>query len=65
MSPPRITGIKVFSATMLAQRAELGETVTQWLAVRPELELIEAIVRQSSDSRFHCLSIILFYREKK
>ena len=60
-----ITGVKVFSATMLAQRAVLGETVTQWIAARPELEILEALVKQSSDSRFHCLSIILFYRDKK
>ena len=60
-----ITGVKVFSATMLAQRSELGETVTKWIAARPELEILDMVVKQSSDSRFHCLSITLFYRDKK
>lgn len=47
---------------MLDQRARLGDTVTAWLAARPELELVDMVVRQSSDDQFHCVSIILFYR---
>lgn len=65
MERPRsaFTGIKVFSATMVAQRVQLGDQVTQWLSSRPHLDVVEALVRQSSDSRFHCISIIVFYRE--
>lgn len=55
-------GVKVFAATMLDQRARLGDTVTAWLAARPELELVDMVVRQSSDDQFHCVSIIVFYR---
>lgn len=56
-------GVKVFFATMLAQRAQLGEAVTSWLAAQPALQITDVVVRQSSDSRFHCLSIVIFYRE--
>jgi hypothetical protein len=38
----RCNGVKVFSSTMVAQRAVLGE---------------------SSDSRFHCVSIAVFFSE--
>jgi hypothetical protein len=55
-------GVKVFFATMLAQRAQLGEVVTSWLAERPALKIVDVVVKQSSDASFHCLSIVLFYR---
>lgn len=56
-------GIKVFSATMFRDREQLGELVTAWLAARPSVEIADIVVRQSSDSSFHCLSVIVFYRE--
>ena len=57
-------GVKVFAATMIDQRDALGDRVTEWLAARPRLELVDAVVRQSSDDQFHCVSIVLFYRER-
>jgi hypothetical protein len=42
----------------------MGENVGRWLAEHPELEVVAREVRQSSDSRFHCLSIVVFYRER-
>ncbi len=60
--PSAFGGIKVFSATMVAQRAQLGEVVTQWIASHPRLEIVDIVVRQSSDDRFHCISIVVFYR---
>ena len=57
-------GVKVFSATMQLERDQLGERVAQWLANHPQLEVVEHLVLQSSDNRFHCLSIILFYRAR-
>ena len=56
-------GVKVFSATMVAQREVLGEVVTAWLAQRPHLEIVEMAVTQSSDAQFHCIAITVFYRE--
>ena len=58
----RFDGVKVFSATLFEHRARLGEVVTEWLAAHSHLELVELVVTQSSDSRFHCLAISVFYR---
>jgi putative lipoic acid-binding regulatory protein len=59
------TGVQVFSATMAKDREQLGEKVTAWLRKHGEAEVVDKIVTQSSDSEFHCLTITLFYREKK
>jgi hypothetical protein len=63
---PRVTftGVKVFSATKAKEREELGETITRWLRANPELEIVDRVVSQSSDDEFHCLSVVLFYRQK-
>lgn len=58
-------GVKVFSCTMAKERDLLGEKVTEWLRANPALELVETVVRQSSDSEFHCLSITVFYKSPK
>ena len=58
------TGVKVFSATKAKEREELGDSVTRWLRSNSDFEVVDRIVRQSSDNEFHCLTIILFYREK-
>ncbi|HEX9291169.1 MAG TPA: hypothetical protein VF904_16735 [Anaeromyxobacteraceae bacterium] len=60
----RLTGVKVFSATKAKEREELGESVTRWLRSNADLEVVERVVTQSSDNEFHCLTIVLFYREK-
>jgi hypothetical protein len=57
-------GVSVFSATMPHDRANLGERVTEWLSARPNIEVRDSIVLQSSDSAFHCLSITVFYGER-
>jgi hypothetical protein len=36
--------------------------VTRWLQANADLEVVDRVVSQSSDSEFHCLTIILFYR---
>jgi hypothetical protein len=59
----RFTGVKVFSTTMVKQRQELGETVTLWLRANADLEVVDRVVSQSSDDAFHCLAIVLFYRQ--
>jgi hypothetical protein len=58
------TGVKVFSATKAREREELGETITRWLRSNPEIEVVDRVVTQSSDDEFHCLTIVLFYRQK-
>ena len=58
------TGVKVFSATKAKERDELGETITRWLRSNADLEVVDRVVRQSSDDEFHCVTIILFYKTK-
>lgn len=58
----KFTHVKVFSATKMVERAELGELVTRWLAEHPEVDVVDTAVRQSSDSQFHCMTITLFYK---
>lgn len=55
--------VKVFSATMFADRAVLGDKVTAWIADHPRAEVTEMVVRQSSDASFHCIAILVFYRD--
>lgn len=59
----RFNGVKIFSATMAAPRAQLGETVTEWIAAHPQLVITDVVVTQSSDAEFHCVAISVFYRE--
>ena len=54
--------VKVFSAAKAADRARLGERVTDWIAAHADLRIVDTVVRQSSDNAFHCLTIIVFYR---
>ena len=56
--------IKVFSATKARDRQQLGETITEWISQNKPC-IIDAVVRQSSDNEFHCLSITLFYTLRK
>lgn len=58
------TGVKVFSATKAKEREELGDHVTRWLRSNADLEVVDRVVRQSSDNEFHCLTIVLFYRDR-
>ena len=60
----RFGGVKVFSATMIAARERLGEDVTAWIASHPEYAINDIKVTQSSDSRFHCVAITVFYSNR-
>lgn len=60
-----MNGCKVFSATLFEQRAVLGERVTEWIAANPTFKLVEFIVKQSSDSGYHCLSITVIFIDPK
>lgn len=63
LSSVPFNGVKVFSATMLQQREQLGEVVTDWLAAHRHVRLCEIVVTQSSDSAFHCVTITIFFFE--
>ena len=56
-------GVKVFSATKMRDRDELGERITAGLRGAPKLEVVDKVVTLSSDAEFHCLAITIFYRD--
>lgn len=60
----KFTGCKVFSATLARDREAMSETINSWLEKHPGLEVVDKSVTLSSDKQFHCLSIVLFYRER-
>jgi hypothetical protein len=56
-------GVKIFSATMFADRGLLGDRITAWIASGPSRKLTDIVVTQSSDAAFHCITISIFYQE--
>ena len=60
----RFNGVKVFSATMVADRDQLGEKVTAWINSNPDKKVTNLVVTQSSDEAFHCIAITVFYHEE-
>ena len=61
----KFNGVKVFSATMVADRDQLGEKVTAWIREHQQCQIVDTIVTQSSDEAFHCLAITVFWWEDK
>ena len=58
-------GIKVFSSTMAAERAQMSDRITEWLERnKGTIFIVGSVVTQSSDSAFHCVTITLFYNGK-
>ena len=57
----KFNGLKIFSATMVADREQLGEKITAWMAAHQTCRPVEFVVTQSSDEAFHCVAITLFY----
>jgi hypothetical protein len=60
----RFNGVKVFSATMVADRDQLGEKVSAWMANNSHLKVTDIVVTQSSDEAFHCIAITVFFWEE-
>lgn len=54
-------GVKIFSATMVADRDQLGEKVSAWMKNNPHLKVTDIVVTQSSDEAFHCIAITVFF----
>lgn len=59
----KFNGVKVFSATMVADREQLGEKVTSWMGHNPQLKVTDIVITQSSDEAFHCIAITVFFWE--
>ena len=60
----KFNGVKVFSATMVADRDQLGEKVTAWIAANKACMVTDIVITQSSDEAFHCIAITVFYWEE-
>lgn len=60
---PPFNGVKIFSATMMADRERLGDKVSSWIAENRRFQVTDMIVTQSSDDAFHCIAISVFYFE--
>lgn len=61
MAKPSEMIVKLFSATKANEREYLGETVTHWLSEQPDHLVVDEIrTMQSSDSAFHCVTLIVF-----
>jgi len=48
---------------MARDRDNLGEKITAWIRQYPQRQVVDAVVTLSSDAKFHCLSITLFWNE--
>ncbi len=59
----KFNGVKVFSATMVADRDQLGEKVSAWMSSNSQLKVTDIVVTQSSDEAFHCIAITVFFFE--
>ena len=59
----KFNGLKVFSATMVADRDQLGEKVTAWMTNHQQLKVTDIVITQSSDEAFHCIAITVCYWE--
>jgi hypothetical protein len=57
----KFNGVKVFSATMVADRDQLGEKVSAWMNNNSHLKITDIVVTQSSDEAFHCIAITVFF----
>ena len=57
----KFNGVKVFSATMVAERDQLGEKVTAWMNNNPQCKVTDIVITQSSDEAFHCIAITVFF----
>lgn len=60
----KFNGVKVFSATMVADRDQLGEKVTAWMTNNQQYKVTDIVVTQSSDEAFHCIAMTVFYWEE-
>lgn len=57
----KYNGVEVFSATMARERDVLGERIGEWIRVNPHAEIVDTQVLQSSDSEYHCITIVVFF----
>ena len=64
MALTNYSACKVFTATKAFDRDHLGDAITAWLGANQGVEIVDTVTLQSSDSQFHCLSCLIFYRHE-
>lgn len=58
--------VKVFSATKYKDRDELGSRATEWLRAEGRaFRITDCKVLQSSDSEYHCLTLVFFGQNRR
>lgn len=66
MGKRKFDAMKVFSTTKHREREELGERITAFIRQLPAgVEIVSKDVVLSSDSQFHCFSMVLHLRAAK
>lgn len=58
-------GMVIFGASKHVDRERLGADVTDWRQRNSNATITEVRTMQSSDNEFHCVTIIIFYKNKK
>lgn len=58
------TVCKVFTEVDRRYLTDIGDQITEWLVTNPQFEVVGRVVVQSSDRGRHCLSAIVFVRER-
>ena len=57
-------GAIVFTASLRRDREALGDRITEWLKAHPERAVVDTVVVLSSSRRFHCQTIVIFWRQR-
>lgn len=57
----KCNGTQIFCATMNREREQLSDRVTDWLRDNPQVDIVDIRTLQSSDSEFHCITIVVLY----
>ncbi len=58
-------GMVIFSASKHSDREKMGADVTTWRRHNTGVTIVEVRTMQSSDNEFHCVTVVIFYKNKK
>lgn len=58
-------GMVIFSETKHTDRHNMSEEVTAWRQRNASATITDIRTMQSSDNAFHCVTVIIFYKNKK
>ena len=58
-------GMVIFSASKHTDREKMGADVTAWRRNSASATITDVRTMQSSDNEFHCVTVVIFYKNKK